>query len=153
MTTPTAIDPWSVTRHGFHADGLDARGHNLPDRTWGWDMPILGDFATLEEARAWAARIFLTDARVMVVVITAMISKPYGTWKYAGTVERIERGDVQALRYTIRPVPEYNHLPGDDTWMVVAPDGCHGGGSCYAGKEFAQAAADRLSNGTSLRRH
>lgn len=137
----------TAARTGFHAEAKDSRGWNLPDRIWGWDMPVLGDFDDLASAQAWAARQFVTDSRVEQVEIVRHEAKPYGAWRYAGHVETIDRAAAPRPVYTIAPDVSANHLPGDDCWMVVAPEGAAGVGYTYAGRQFAQRAADKLNAG------
>lgn len=82
--------------HGYHAEARDVRGQGLPDRIWGWELPVLGDFDTLDAAREWAAQIFSTDGRVTSVVIVAIVAAPYDVWRrdVADHGEKIERGDI-----------------------------------------------------------
>jgi hypothetical protein len=75
---------------GYHAIALDAKGHSIPDKIWGWEMPVLADFNprafnpttvrhdgepvdALADAREWAAKIFESDSRVASVWIRESI--------------------------------------------------------------------------------
>lgn len=81
---------------GHHADALDDRGRALPDRVWGWDMPVLADFNGLDgldKARAWAHRILAEDARVDRVAIRESVGTTPrgGPWRPGAHVEYINR--------------------------------------------------------------
>jgi len=110
-------------RTGHHALAVDAAGRSLPDKVWGWEMPVLADFSpctyaledkphpgcltrrsvpvwddsidTLAQARAWAAKVMAADSRVAAVEIRESVQEYDGTpWKEGKSVETIKREQV-----------------------------------------------------------
>jgi hypothetical protein len=95
-------------RIGHHAEALDAKGRLLPDKIWGWEMPVLADFPSmlyidgefvrddstdgLDQAREWAAKVFAADSRVAAVSIRQSIQEYDGcSWKAGRHVETVSR--------------------------------------------------------------
>lgn len=106
-------------RIGHHAVAYDANGRSLPDKVWGWEMPVLGDFSpctyttrppqgnelaehlvpvwddsidTLAQAREWAAKVIEADDRVASVVIQESVQEYDGcSWKVGRCVDTITR--------------------------------------------------------------
>lgn len=77
---------------GYHAEPLDARGRSLPDKVWGWDMPLYADFSDLQAAREYATRVFEDDERVASVHIRQSVQDFQGcSWKVGRGVETITR--------------------------------------------------------------
>lgn len=90
----------------YHADALDQQGRLLPDRVWGWEMPVLVDRETLDEAREWARRTLANDERAAAVVIRESIQQNAGgSWLAGRSVERIDRDQLSP------PEPATNLVP------------------------------------------
>jgi hypothetical protein len=67
----------------------------LPDRIWGWEMPVLGEFTTLNQARSWARRILPEDVRAEKIHIRESVAVDpvmhgYG-WEPRHYIETITR--------------------------------------------------------------
>lgn len=76
----------------YHAEALDDRGRTLPDRVWGWEMPVLADVKTVEAAREWARELFERDDRAARVTVRETYQEWYGgVWKSGRHVETVVR--------------------------------------------------------------
>ena len=72
--------------------GWDARGVELMDTGFCSDMGLYASMETLEEAEAWAARQFETDARVFYVNVTIYRRSPSASgWRFHKGVKTIHR--------------------------------------------------------------
>lgn len=85
-------------RISYHASARDARGAYLPDRVWGWDMPIYGDFYDLAKAEQWAEELLTGgDVRIDHVAIRESVQEhPGQSWRagrHVTTVSRATAGD------------------------------------------------------------
>lgn len=76
----------------YHVSGQDARGAELMDTGFCSDMGLYASMGTLEEAGAWAARQFATDARVHSVSVT-IYKRTASTvgWRFHEGVKTIDR--------------------------------------------------------------
>ena len=76
----------------YHVSGLNAKGVELMDTGFCSDMGLYASMDTLEEAEAWAARQFETDARVFSVSVTIYKRTPATVgWRFHKGVKTIHR--------------------------------------------------------------
>lgn len=78
----------------YHAQAVSADGAYLPDVIWGWEMPVLADCTTIEDAREWAAGVFASDQRVARVTINELLRERAfrpGGWWHGRHIETIAR--------------------------------------------------------------
>jgi hypothetical protein len=74
----------------YHVSGQDGRGAELMDTGFCSDMGLYASMDTLEEAEAWAARQFATDARVQSVAVTIYKRTPSTVgWRFHEGVKTI----------------------------------------------------------------
>jgi hypothetical protein len=90
-------------RIGHHASAHDRNGQALPDKIWGWDMPVVADFPSasadpwpadngLTQAREWAREILASDERAASVSLRQSIQASlHESWKEGPSVEAVER--------------------------------------------------------------
>lgn len=76
----------------YHVSAWDSKGAELMDTGFCSDMGLYASMETLEEAEAWAARQFATDARVFYVNVTIYRRSPSTTgWRFHRGVKTIHR--------------------------------------------------------------
>lgn len=103
-------------RTGHHAVAYAASGRSLPDKIWGWDMPVLADFPGrcagnrcgaadcrcdcpwpadngLSQAQEWGRQVIADDSRVATVAIIESVQDYEGcSWRVTGrTADTIRR--------------------------------------------------------------
>lgn len=99
---------------GYNAIALDAKGHGIPDKIWGWEMPVLADFNprafnpktvrhdgepvdALADARKWAAKISIPTGWWQLL---AWPQRPRVEWSCTARRRRRQRRPRSASRST-----------------------------------------------------